>query len=184
MKARILGVDLLRAGLAAGAAGYTAGMRQDPARLAELRRLLILDSLPERDFDRITELVAQTLDVPIAIINLLDGERDWFKSCVGLPMSESPAATSFCEAFFSSGDDMIVASDTTLDPRFASHPLVVGPPHVRFYAAARLTVQGQTVGTLCAYDLRPRQMPPRSISYLQTLANSVVELLLERSARA
>jgi len=98
-------------------------------------------------------------------------------------MSESPAATSFCEAFFNSGDDVIVAPDTTLDPRFASHPLVVGPPHVRSYAAVRLTVQGQTVGTLCAYDLRPRQMPQKSINDLQTLANSVVELLLERSAR-
>lgn len=158
-------------------------MRQDLNRQAELRRLLILDSAPERDFDRITELVVQTLDVPIAIVNLLDAERDWFKSCVGLPASESSAATSFCEAFFNTGDDMIVASDTTRDARFSSHPLVVGPPHVRFYAAARLSVRGQTVGTLCAYDLRPRQLPQGALSSLQSLANSVVEVLLERQAR-
>ena len=159
-------------------------MRQDPARLAELRRLLILDSLPERDFDRLTELLTRTLDVPIAIVNLLDEKRDWFKSRVGLPLAEVPAATSFCETFFSINDDLIVVADTTLDPRFASHPLVTGPPHVRFYAAARLTVHGQTVGTLCVYDIKPRQMAPESIASMQTLANPVVELLLARAAAA
>ena len=159
-------------------------MRQDPARLAELRRLLILDSLPERDFDRLTELLTSTLDVPIAIVNLLDEQRDWFKSRVGLPLAEVPAATSFCEAFFSIDEDLIVVADTTLDPRFASHPLVTGPPHVRFYAAARLTVRGHTVGTLCVYDMKPRQMAPESIASMQTLANPVVELLLARAAIA
>lgn len=158
-------------------------MRQDLSRQAELHRLLILDSAPERDFDRITELVAQTLDVPIAIVNLLDAERDWFKSCVGLPFCESPAATSFCEAFFNSSDHLIVANDTTLDPRFVGHPLVVGPPHVRFYAAARLRVRGHTVGTLCVYDLRPRHLPEEALDNLQTLASSVVEMLQERATR-
>jgi GAF domain-containing protein len=159
-------------------------MRQDPARLAQLRRLLILDSSPERDFDRITELLARTLDVPIAMVNLLDEERDWFKSCVGLPMTESAAATSFCEAFFGSQEDLIVVADTTLDARFASHPLVTGLPHVRFYAAARLRVRGQTVGTLCAYGMKARQLPAESVKYLQTLASSVVELLMERAVQA
>ena len=80
-------------------------MRNDPTRLAELRRHLILDSSPVRAFDVMTQLLAKSLDVPMVMVNLLDDGRDWFKSCVGLPQHESPAATSFCEAFFRSADN-------------------------------------------------------------------------------
>jgi GAF domain-containing protein len=155
-------------------------MRNDPNRLAELRRHLILDSSPERAFDDITQLLARSLDVPIVMVNLLDDGRDWFKSCVGLPQHESPAATSFCEAFFKSADDMIVAEDTALDPRFSSHPLVVNAPFIRFYAAARLEVNGHTLGTLCAYDVKPRQVSTQQVQHLQALAAAVVELLNQR----
>ena len=148
--------------------------------MAQLRRLMVLDSSPEQDFDRITGLLASSLDVPIAIVNLLDDQRDWFKSCVGLTQSESPAATSFCEAFFSSNEDTIVVEDTTLDERFRTHPLVVDAPFIRFYAAARLLVNGQTVGTLCAYDMKPRQVSAEQVRELQSLASGVVELLRRR----
>lgn len=157
-----------------------APMRHDPKRLAELRRLMILESSPERDYDHITKLLATTLDVPIAIVNLLDERRDWFKSCVGLTQRESPAATSFCEAFFDSTEDTIVVEDTTLDPRFRDHALVAGEPFIRFYAAARLVVNDQTVGTLCAYDLRPRSISVDQVEELQALASAVVELLRRR----
>ncbi|MEO5843857.1 MAG: GAF domain-containing protein [Caldimonas sp.] len=155
-------------------------MRADPIRLAELRRLMILDSSPERDFDNLTGVLASSLEVPIAMVNLLDERRDWFKSRVGLAQGESPAATSFCEAFFHSADDAIVVEDTTRDERFREHPLVIGAPHVRFYAAARLVVAGQTVGTLCAYDLKPRRIPADRLMQLQTLASAVVDLLRQR----
>jgi GAF domain-containing protein len=155
-------------------------MRNDPNRLAELRRHLILDSSPERAFDDITRLLANSLDVPIALVNFLDDGRDWFKSCVGLPHHESPAATSFCEAFFKSTDDLIVAQDTTLDPRFAAHPLVVNAPYIRFYASARLAVAGHTLGTLCAYDVKPRQVSKQQVEHMQALAAAVVELLNQR----
>lgn len=155
-------------------------MRNDPTRLAELRRHLILDSSPERAFDDITQLLASSLDVPIVMVNLLDDGRDWFKSCVGLPQHESPAATSFCEAFFKSADDLIVAEDTTLDPHFSAHPLVVNAPFIRFYAAARLAVHGYTLGTLCAYDVKPRQVSAQQVQHLQALAAAVVELLNQR----
>lgn len=159
-------------------------MRTDSTRLAELRRLLILDTSPERDYDDITRLLATSLDVPIAIVNLLDERRDWFKSCVGLTLSESPAATSFCEAFFDSSADLIVVEDTTLDRRFAGHPLVVGEPFIRFYAAARLAVDGNTLGTLCAYDLKPRSISTDQVMQMQTLASAVVDHLQRRSRRA
>jgi GAF domain-containing protein len=123
-------------------------MRNDTTRLAELRRCLILDSTAERAYDDLTRTLATDLGVPITMVNLLDAARDWHKSYIGLQVNESPVATSFCEEFFQTPDDLIVVDDTHTDLRFAAHPLVVGPPFVRFYAAARLRVRGQTLGTL------------------------------------
>jgi GAF domain-containing protein len=157
-------------------------MRPDPDRLAVLRRLMILDSRPETAYEDITRLLSTALEVPITMVNLLDERRDWFKSCVGLPLQESPATTSFCEAFFAGDDEVIVVEDTLLDPRFSLHPLVQGPPQVRFYAAARLVVGGQTVGTLCAYDMRPRSLKPEQRAELQTLTRAAAELLAQRAA--
>ena len=159
-------------------------MRLDTARLAELRRVLILDSGPERAYDEITRLLATTLAVPITMVNLLDAERDWFKACVGIQQTQSPAVTSFCEAFFNTTRDLIVVGDTLLDPQFAAHPMVTARPFIRFYAAARLVVRGETVGTLCAYDVRPRQLSAEQLGHLRTLASAAVELIGRRSAVA
>ena len=156
-------------------------MRSDPDRLAELRRLMILDSQPEKAYEDITRLLSTTLAVPISMVNLLDEERDWFKACLGLPLQQSPASTSFCQAFFDIGDEIIVVEDTLLDPRFKAHPLVLGAPHIRFYAAARLVVGGQTVGTLCAYDMQPRELRPEQVAELKTLTRAVVDLLNQRA---
>lgn len=157
-------------------------MRLDTCRLAELRRALILDSGPERAYDEITRLLATTLAVPITMVNLLDAERDWFKSCVGIQQTQSPAVTSFCEAFFSTTRDLIVVEDTLLDAGFEAHPMVVGRPFIRFYAAARLMVRGQTIGTLCAYDIRPRELTLDQLDQLQTLAGAAVELISQRNS--
>jgi GAF domain-containing protein len=157
-------------------------MRHDSQRLAQLRSQLILDSAPERAFDDITRLLAASLAVPIALINFIDQDRDWFKSKVGLTHCQSPAETSFCETFLRSSVDLIVVDDTALDERFAQHPLVIGEPYVRFYAAARITSAGHTLGTLCAYDLKPRNISVEQIATLQTLATAVIELLRMRTA--
>jgi GAF domain-containing protein len=157
-------------------------VRLDSTRLAQLRRALILDSGSERAFDDITRLLATSLGVPITMVNLLDEKRDWFKSCVGLPVTESPAVTSFCEAFFHSANQLIVVEDTLLDPRFANHSMVTGPPFIRFYAAARLVVGGSTLGTLCAYDMQPRSLSAEQLQHLQTMANAVVDLIASRSS--
>ena len=154
--------------------------RKDPARLAELKRLCVLDPSPERAYDDITRLLATELAVPITVVNLLDEERDWFKSCFGVQQTQSPAVTSFCEMFFTTADDLIVVNDTLLDQRLAQHPLVVGRPVVRFYEAARLVVEGQTVGTLCAYDVTPRDVTPDEVLHLQQMAGAVVGLLKRR----
>jgi len=126
-------------------------------------------------------LLATNLDVPMAMVNLLDEDRDWFKASVGLPLSESPVNTSFCEAFFKTSDAVIIVEDTITAPGLATHPLVVGPPFIRFYAAARLAVAGHTLGTLCAYDVRPRTISETQIEQLQTLAAAAVDLMLRRT---
>ena len=158
---------------------YTQGMRYDPTRLAELRRSQILDSAPERAYDDLTHLLANALDVPIVMINLLDGERDWFKSSVGITQKESPAITSFCEIFFAEEEDLIVVEDTLQHPRYASHALVVNAPFIRFYVGARLTSNGHTLGTLCAYDLRPRKISAEQIKQMRLLSFAAIALISE-----
>ena len=155
-------------------------MRNSPPRLALLRRLALLDTSPQRVFDDLTRTLSSSFGVPVAMVNLLDEKRDWFLSCVGLPASESPAETSFCEVFFRSDEAFLVAEDTARHPAFADHPLVKGPPHVRFYAASRLVLNGQTVGTLCAYDFEPRRLPAQKLAELQALAAAAMELLQRR----
>lgn len=155
-------------------------MRNSPSRLAVLRRLALLDTSPQRVFDDLTRTLSSSFGVPVSMVNLLDEKRDWFRSCVGFPASESPAETSFCEVFFRTDADFLVAEDTARHPAFADHPLVKGPPHVRFYAASRLVLNGQTVGTLCAYDFVPRQLPPEKIDELRALAAAAMELLQRR----
>ena len=144
--------------------------------------MCVLDSSPERAYDDITRLLATELAVPITMVNLLDEERDWFKSCFGVQQTQSPAVTSFCEMFFTSRSDLIVVNDTLVDKRLAHHPLVMGRPFVRFYAAARLAVRGHTVGTLCAYDVAPREITPDQAQHLQHMAAAVVEFLRQRIA--
>lgn len=157
-------------------------MRNDPARLALLRQSLILESSPEQAYDDAVRLLAQGLRVPIVMVNLLDAERDWFKACTGLPIRESPAATSFCEVFFQTDDDLILVPDTRQDARFAQHPLVLGAPQVRFYVAARLRAAGQTLGTLCAYDQVPRALDGLQLDLVRAQAAAVMALLARRLA--
>jgi GAF domain-containing protein len=155
--------------------------RLDSARLAELSRALILDSGVEQAYDDITKLLATALAVPITMVNMLDSQRDWFKSCVGMQQTQSPAVTSFCEAFFTSSSNLIVVEDTLLDARFQAHPKVIARPFIRFYAAARLNVNGQTLGTLCAYDVHPRKLSHQQLEVMQAMAAAAVELIEKRS---
>ena len=156
-------------------------MRKDPIRLAELRRQLILDSSVEKAYDDITKLLSESLDVPIALIIFMDADRNWSKSRVGFPLAEVPIETSFCESFFKSDTDVIVVPDTLESEQFSQHPLVIGEPQVRFYASARLVVNGQTLGTLCAFDVRPRELLPEQVEHLKVLTLAVVDLVQSRS---
>ena len=146
-----------------------------PERLAALRRYGIMDTPAEEAFDRLTRLAARILDVPIALITLLDDERQWFKSCVGLAGEETPRSQAFC-SYNVAPDDVMVVEDATQDPRFEDNPGVTGPPYIRFYAGAPLvTPDGYVLGSLCAIAPEPRTLAPEDAKTLQELAAVVMD---------
>ena len=139
-------------------------------RLADLRRLRILDTAAEERFDRITRLAARLLDVPIALVSLVDADRQWCKSRVGLDTTEMPRDISFCGHAIL-GSEIFVVPDALADERFADNPLVTNAPAIRFYAGHPLTgLAGHPIGTLCAIDTRPRQLSATDLQALKDLA--------------
>ncbi len=146
-------------------------------RMHRLRAYKVLDTARELAFDRFVFTAAQMLRTPIALITLVDSRRQWFKAQVGMTLAETDRDIAFCaHTILSDGPMMVV--DATQDPRFATNPLVVGGPRLRFYAGAPLiTPQGQKVGTICVLDHRPRTLSPLQLSHLQLLATSVVRQL-------
>jgi diguanylate cyclase (GGDEF)-like protein/PAS domain S-box-containing protein len=144
--------------------------RDEKKRLATLRGLNILDTPPEERFDRLTRLAQRIFDVPIAVITLVDSDRQWFKSCQGLDATETPRSISFCGHAIL-GDEVFVIPDAALDPRFADNPLVAGAPHIRFYAGQPLKANnGSRLGTLCILDIKPRQPSQADLDVLRDLA--------------
>lgn len=153
------------------------------ARLSELKRLLILDTAEEKAYDDITRMAAALLGTPIALISLVDENRQWFKSRVGLQAQETPREMAFCAHAVVSQAPLIV-EDATKDDRFVANPLVTGDPSIRFYAGAPLTTRnGQTLGTLCVIDTEPRQITQRQMEQLQFMARQVITMLEERVAK-
>lgn len=145
------------------------------ARLCALHRRSLLDTAPEERFDRLTRLAHQVFDIPIALVSLVDSERQWFKSRQGLDACETGRDISFCGHAILGGD-IFEVTDARLDPRFADNPLVSGPPHIRFYAGAPLTTSdGYRVGTLCIIGVQPRQLSTRERRILLDLAACVEE---------
>jgi GAF domain-containing protein len=156
----------------------------DAQRLQALRELLILDTPPEERFDRIVAFAAQEFDVPIALVSLVDRNRQWFKARVGLQVCETSRDISFCGHAVVQHDTLVI-EDTLADPRFADNPLVLGPPFIRFYAGAQLELPGPaTVGTLCVIDTRPRQLDRTDLAILGSLRDLVVQELLGQHVAA
>ncbi len=150
-------------------------------RIAALHELGILDTATEERFDRLVRFVKQKLEVPIALINLVDTNRQWFKTHLGLPVSETSRDVSFC-AYTILGEEIMVIPDATKDERFADNPLVTGPPFIRFYAGCPLhEPQGHRIGTLCLIDRLPRQLDEQQLQRLKRIA-SMVEHQLRNTA--
>jgi diguanylate cyclase (GGDEF)-like protein len=143
----------------------------EPIRLSTLRTLRLLDTPAEERFDRLTRLARRLFDVPIALVSLLDENRQWFKSCAGLGVRETGRDISFCGHAIMH-DDVFMIPDARTDARFHDNPLVTGEPGIRFYAGQPLTVpNGSKLGTLCLIDTRPRELDGESVGLLRDLAH-------------
>ncbi|HET7209228.1 MAG TPA: GAF domain-containing protein [Terriglobales bacterium] len=146
----------------------------EAARLAVLQKYAILDTDPEQAFDDLTLLASYICRTPIALISLIDENRQWFKSKVGLSVSETSREIAFCSRAIQQTDVFIVP-DTLQDERFRNNPLVVSEPGIRFYAGAPLiTDEGYALGTLCVIDRTPREINPDQKEALKALSRLVL----------
>ncbi|NVJ49322.1 MAG: response regulator [Gammaproteobacteria bacterium] len=150
---------------------------QEQQRLSALHEYRILDTLPEQEYDDLTLLAANLLDVPIAVVSLVDEERQWFKSIQGLDVRETPRDVAFC-AHAILEREIFTVNDATADGRFKDNPLVTAEPSIRFYAGAPLYSHDDLpLGTLCVIDTKPRTLTPQQEQLLAALSRQVTSLL-------
>ena len=147
---------------------------EEPARLAALHRLHLMDTRAEPAFDRITHLAQKIFGVPIALVSLIDADRQWFKSRCGLEAEGTPREQAFCD-YTIRHDSVFVVPDARADRRFSGNLMVTGDPFIRFYAGAPLSVRpGLRIGSLCIIDTRPRDLRPEEMGRLAGLAAMIV----------
>ncbi len=149
----------------------------ETARLRALHRYSILDTLPEQLYDNVTALASLICGTPISLVSLVDADRQWFKSAVGVEMRETPRSLSFCAHTLGTAKTLIV-KDAQKDPRFMTNPAVVGAPGIRFYAGAPIVeANGHVLGTVCVIDTAPRSLSPIQVAALEALARHVMALM-------
>jgi diguanylate cyclase (GGDEF)-like protein len=158
----------------------------ESARLAALHRYEILDTPPEEAFDDLVRIASAVCGMPMASISLIDHERQWFKARLGLTSNESERDSAFCAHAILEPDRVMVVPDALDDLRFHDNPLVLGQPHIRFYAGAPLVdAEGMALGTLCVLDHEPRELTTHQREALDALSRQVSKLLeLHRTSRA
>ena len=159
-------------------------LHDEQGRLAALHRYEVLDTAREASFERITQLVQTVLQVPISTVSLIDADRQWYKSCAGMPSTVLPRQHTFCTHTIQSREPLVIP-DTLADPRFAEYPTVIGEPFIRSYVGVPLSSpDGYNLGALCALDRQPRDFTIVQIELLKSFANLVVdELELRRIAQ-
>lgn len=155
----------------------------EAARIETLRKYAILDSDPERAFDRITQYIAKQFGTEIALVSLVDTDRQWFKSSCGLDASETPRDLAFC-SYTILEERVNYIPDASKDERLKNNPLVTGEPNIRFYCGAPLIApNGQAVGSLCIIDSKPRpDFSEADQSLLQDMAAMVIDQMEMRMA--
>lgn len=151
---------------------------KETRRLEKLKSYDILDTTEDPSFDKLARLAAAICGTPIALVSLIDENRQWFKSVIGLDgVHQTPRSISFC-TYTIQGDEVMEIKDTFLDERFMANPLVLGDPYIRFYAGAPLTSHdGHNLGTLCVIDREPNHLSASQIEALEILSEQVVELM-------
>jgi GAF domain-containing protein len=146
----------------------------EEARIVALEKYAILDTDPEQAFDDLTLLASFVCRTPIALISLVDEDRQWFKSRVGLNATETSRDIAFCSTAILQSN-VFVVSDALKDDRFRDNPLVISDPHIRFYAGAPLINEdGYALGTLCVVDRAPRELTPEQREALEALSRLVL----------
>lgn len=171
--------DLKKSSVAAGMKRAMSGSpsHNEKKRLQVLWQYDVLDTVPEEMFDDLTELAARICEAPIALISLVDENRQWFKSKVGITVNETTRDISFCSHAIEQ-DGLFIIPDATKDKRFSHNPLVTSDPKIRFYAGAPLiTPDGHALGTLCVIDKVPRELRPEQQQALRVLARHVMTQL-------
>jgi GAF domain-containing protein len=149
----------------------------EEARIIALQKYAILDTDPEQSFDDLTLLASYVCKTPMALISLVDEDRQWFKSRVGVDASETSRDIAFCSTAILQ-PDIFVVPDALADERFRDNPLVVSDPHIRFYAGAPLVNEdGYALGTLCVVDRTPRELAPDQKEALKALSRLVLAQL-------
>lgn len=155
---------------------------QEDARIKALESYSILDSLPEADYDNLTMIASQICGTPIAFIGFIDKDRQWFKSTMGLNMSELSRDYSFCAHAINDPNTVLVINDARNDVRFYDNPAVTGQPNVIFYAGVPLLNEdGIPLGTICVMDTKPKMLTASQIQSLKALSEQTMKLLELRS---
>ena len=153
----------------------------EQARLQELNKYRILDTLPEKELDELTEIASAICDTPISLLSLVDENRQWFKAAKGLNIKETPRSDAFCHHALQNPKELLIVDDPLNDERFKSNPLVLGDPSIRFYAGAPLeTPGGKVLGTLCIIDNKPRVITDAQKMALMLLAKKIMLYLEAR----
>ena len=156
--------------------------KNEAERLQALLDYKILDTKEDVAFDQLVEMASKICDVPIALVSLIDSDRQWFKANVGLDAKETPRDISFCGHAIHQKDIFII-NEPSLDERFKGNPLTTGYPHIRFYAGTPLiTPEGHAIGTLCVIDQKPRELSEDQKRFLKILSEQVIaQLELKKS---
>jgi signal transduction histidine kinase len=152
-------------------------LKNEKGRMKSLKSFSILDTFSEKEYDEITLLASIICDTPISLISLVDSDRQWFKSKIGLDIEETSREVSFCGHAILNNGKLFIVEDSRLDERFYDNPLVIGTPNVVFYAGAPLvTSEGFSLGALCVLDNKPKKLTATQKKAMQVLSNKVISL--------